>query len=333
MSGPPDRVDERLESLLEHHRRLGESEVKSYYSSKRGSYPPEQAGDERERFAIAFAGVGGDVHPVGDFERLFLLQSISKVFAYALALADRGRDEVLERVGVEPSGEAFNSIAFDEHSHTPFNPMVNSGAIVTTNLIAGADADEKLERILELVRGFAGNPAIDIDEDAARDELAISDHNRATAYLMRSEGMLDGDVESIVSLYLRQCSIRLDTRDLAMLAATLANGCVCPRSGERVLPVSVVRDVLSVMHTCGMYDAAGQWAFDVGLPAKSGVSGGIMAVIPGKGGIGVWSPGLDAHGNSVRGVRVCREVSERLGLHLLAAETEDAFVGDAAPRS
>ncbi|UJA21598.1 glutaminase A [Thermoleophilia bacterium SCSIO 60948] len=332
MSPANDQVDERLGELHARHLGLGAGDVASYYSSARGSYPPQEAGSERDRFAISFAHVDGDVHPVGDFERLFLLQSISKVFAYALALADLGRDEVLSRVGVEPSGEAFNAIAFDEHTHTPFNPMVNSGAIVTSTLVRGADADEKLERILNVVRSLAANPTIDVDEEAARDELAISDHNRAVAYLMRSEGMLEGDVEENLRLYLRQCSIRLDVRDLSMLAATLANGCVCPLSGERVLPVSVVRDVLSVMHTCGMYDAAGQWAFDVGLPAKSGVSGGVMAVVPGKGGIGVWSPGLDSHGNSVRGVNVCREISERLGLHLLAAETEDAFVGAAAPR-
>ena len=156
--------------------------------------------------------------------------------------------------------------------------------------------------------------------------MRTADRNRATAYLMRSQGMLEGDVEAILALYLQQCSVRVTCRDLAVMAATLANGCVNPLTGERVLPRERVRDVLSVLHTCGMYDAAGQWAYDVGVPAKSGVSGGILAVIPGKGGIGVFSPGLDAYGNSVRGVRVCYEMSERLGLHVFATEAEDAML-------
>ena len=144
---------------------------------------------------------------------------------------------------------------------------------------------------------------------------------------MRSQGMLDGDVEAILALYLKQCSVLVTCRDLAVMAATLANGCMNPLTGERVLPRARVRDVLSVIHTCGMYDAAGQWTYDVGVPAKSGVSGGILAAVPGKGGIGVFSPGLDAYGNSVRGVRVCWEMSERLGLHVFATESEDAILG------
>jgi glutaminase len=157
--------------------------------------------------------------------------------------------------------------------------------------------------------------------------MRTADRNRATAYLMRSNGMISGDVESILALYLQQCSVQVTCRDLAVMAATLSNGCVNPITGERALPLHHVRELLSVMHSCGMYDAAGQWAFDVGVPAKSGVSGGIMAVAPGKGGIAVFSPGLDAYGNSVRGIGVCREISERLGLHVFATEAEDALLG------
>jgi glutaminase len=145
---------------------------------------------------------------------------------------------------------------------------------------------------------------------------------------MRSNGMIAGDVEAVLALYLQQCSVKVTCRDLAVMGATLANGCVNPMTSERVQSRQHVRDVLSVMHTCGMYDAAGQWAFDVGVPAKSGVSGGIVAAVPGKMGIGVFSPGLDDHGNSVRGVRVCEEVSGRLGLHVFATEAEDAMLGD-----
>ncbi len=161
--------------------------------------------------------------------------------------------------------------------------------------------------------------------------MRTADRNRATAYLMRSQGMLEGDVEAILGLYLKQCSVHVTCRDLAVMAATLANGCVNPVTGERVLPRGRVRDVLSVMHTCGMYDAAGQWTYEVGVPAKSGVSGGILAVVPGKGGIAVFSPGLDGYGNSVRGIRVCRDISERLGLHIFASDDEDSMLGPAEP--
>jgi glutaminase len=204
--------------------------------------------------------------------------------------------------------------------------MVNAGALVTTDLVRGKDPAEKFERILDSLRTYAGNESLAVDEDTFEAEMRTADRNRATAYLMRSNGMISGDVEGILALYLRQCSVQVTCRDLAVMAATLANGGVNPLTGRRALPLHHVRELLSVMHTCGMYDAAGQWAFDVGVPAKSGVSGDIMAVVPGKGGIGVFSPGLDAYGNSVRGIGVCREISERLGLHVFATEAEDALL-------
>ena len=179
---------------------------------------------------------------------------------------------------------------------------------------------------------YAGNPALTVDEEKFQRELRAADHNRATAYLMRSQSMLDGDVEAIVALYLRQCSVVVTCDDLAMMAATLANGGVHPRTGDAVLSRARVRDVLSVMYTCGMYDFAGQWAYEIGVPAKSGVSGAILCVIPGKMGIAVFSPGLDPYGNSIRGVRVCQEISERLGLHVFATAEEDALLGNAAVR-
>jgi glutaminase len=185
--------------------------------------------------------------------------------------------------------------------------MVNAGALVTTDLVRGSHPSEQLERILAVLRLCAGNESLEVDQRTLRSEMRNADRNRATAYLMRSQGMLEGDVEATLGLYLQQCSVQVTCRDLAVMAATLANGCVNPLTGDRVLPPQRVRDILSVMHTCGMYDAAGQWTYDVGVPAKSGVSGGILAVVPGKMGIGVFSPGLDSYGNSARGVRVCRE--------------------------
>jgi glutaminase len=321
------RVTERLEELYRRHLLAGKERVASYYLSGQGYREPELASEENDQFGICIVRTLGDTYQTGDHYQPFALQSISKVFVYGLALADHGRDHVLEHVGVEPSGDAFNSIEFDERNNRPHNPMVNAGALVTTDLIRGRDPTEKFERILETLRIYAGNESLAVDEDIFEAEMRTADRNRATAYLMRSNGMVSGDVESILALYLRQCSVRVTCQDLALMAATLANGGVNPVTGERALPLNHVREVLSVMHTCGMYDAAGQWAFDVGVPAKSGVSGGIMAVVPGKGGIAVFSPGLDAYGNSVRGIGVCREISERLGLHVFATEAEDAMLG------
>lgn len=201
---------------------------------------------------------------------------------------------------MEPSGDAFNSIVFDSYNR-PYNPMVNAGAIVTTDLVRGSDPAHKLERLLTVFRRYAGNQDLDVDQDVLAAELATADHNRATTYLMRAQGMIEGDVEAALALYLQQCSIQVRCQDVAMMAATLANGGVNPVTGERTLARHCIRDVLSVMYTCGMYDAAGQWAYEVGVPAKSGVSGGILCVIPGKMGICVYSPGLDTYGNSVRG--------------------------------
>jgi len=320
-------VDRRLAELYERQRAVDDEEVASFYVARRGYYAPSEAtAGERDAFGICLASIDGSVFSAGAAQTPFALQSISKVFVYALALADRGRDRVLERVGVEPSGDAFNSITFDERHHRPFNPMVNAGALVATDLVRGADRDEQLARILSMLRLFAANDDLEVDRATFQTELRHADRNRATAYLMRSQEMLAGDVEEVLALYLQQCSVLVTARDLAVMAATLANGCVNPVTGVRVLPADRVRDVLSVMHTCGMYDAAGQWAYDVGLPAKSGVSGGVLAVAPGKLGIGVWSPGLDAFGNSVRGVRVCEEISDRLGLHVFAPDTEDELL-------
>src|SRR5215204_219542 len=319
-------VAERLEELYRRHLLVGEESVASYYGSGRGYYEPELAAEERDRFSICIVRTNGEAHQAGDHDRPFALQSVSKVFVYGLALADHGGGYVLKHVGVEPSGDAFNSIVFDERNNRPYNPMVNAGALVTTDLVRGKDSAKKFERILGTLRSYAGNERLEVAEQTFEAEMRTADRNRATAYRMRSNGMISGQVEGILAIYLRQCSVQVTCQDLAVMAATLANGGVNPLSGVRALPLRHVREVLSVMHTCGMYDAAGQWAFDIGVPAKSGVSGGILVVVPGKGGIGVYSPGLDAHGNSVRGIRVCQEISERLGLHVFATEAEDALL-------
>ena len=204
--------------------------------------------------------------------------------------------------------------------------MVNAGALVATDLVEGGDATEQLKRILGTLRYYAGNENLKVDENIFTSEMRSADRNRATAYLMRSYDMISRDVEENLALYLQQCSVCVTSRDLAVMAATLANGGVNPITGEQALTSRYVRDVLSVMHTCGMYDFAGQWAYQIGIPAKSGVSGGILAVVPGKLGISVFSPGLDVHGNSVLGIKVCEEISERLGLHIFAHDAEDVLL-------
>jgi len=316
---PPlaDRAAAVRERVHELHRRHADEpvDVVSYY-------PPEAA-DRRHVFGLSGVHVSGVSVSVGDSAERFPLQSISKVFTYALALEDNGRAATQARVGVEPSGDPYNSITFDEAYHRPHNPMINSGALVAAALVHGRTRAERVDRLRARLRVFAGNPTLDVDGAILDEQLRTTDRNLGLAYIMRSLGMLDGDIEDTLAVYLSACSVTVTTDELALMGATLANGGVNPVTGDRAMPAGHVRDVLSVMLTCGMYDAAGQWFHDVGIPAKSGVSGGIVAALPARVGIAVYSPGLDAHGNSVRGVNICRDLSEHFGLHVFAADPPD----------
>lgn len=315
---PAERAAAIRTRIRELHRRHADEpiDVVSYY-------PPE-AEVRRDVFGLSGVHVSGVRVSVGDTDVRFPLQSISKVFTYALALEDNGREATLARIGVEPSGDPYNSITFDEAHHRPHNPMINSGALVAAALVHGPSSTERVRRLVARLRVFAGNPTLDVDPAILDEQLRTTDWNRGLAYLMRALGMLDGDVEDVVRTYLSACSVTVTTDDLAVMGATLAHGGVNPLTGERAMPSDYVRDVISVMLTCGMYDAAGQWFHDVGIPAKSGVSGGIVAALPDRLGIAVYSPGLDAHGNSVRGVNICRDLSDHFGLHVFAAGTPDA---------
>jgi glutaminase len=202
-------LDERLEELYRRRLLVGEDSVANYYESGRGYYEPELAAEERNRFSICIVRTNGEAHQAGDHDRPFALQSISKVFVYGLALADHGGGYVLKHVGVEPSGDAFNSIVFDERNNRPYNPMVNAGALVTTDLVRGKDSAEKFERILGTLRSYAGNQSLEVDEHTFEAEMRTADWNRATGYLMRSQGMVSGDVEGILALYLQQCSVQI----------------------------------------------------------------------------------------------------------------------------
>ncbi|KUI11416.1 glutaminase [Mycobacterium sp. GA-1285] len=284
-------------------------------------YIPELRSVDPTGFGLSLSMADGYVYESGDTAIEFTIQSVSKPFTYALALERLGMDAVDAKIGVEPSGEPFNEISVDERTKTPKNPMINAGAIAAVSLVPGVTADDRFNRIHEFYSTFAGRE-LAFDHDVYASEQASGSRNRAIAYMLQSFGVLDGDPDEILDVYIRQCSIKVTSTDLAKMAATLARGGVEPMGGRRVATAAVVQRTLSVMVTCGMYDAAGDWVSAVGMPAKSGVGGGIAAVLPGQLGIGVYSPLLDTKGNSVRGVEVCRSLSADLGLHFLSHTRE-----------
>lgn len=299
------------EGLAEVHRLLlpvREGEVASYI-------PPLALADPDD-FGVALVSMDGHRYQAGSSGTLFTIQSVSKPFVHALALAELGMDELSRWVGNEPSGDAFNAISLEDGTGRPANAMINAGAIATTNLVPAASSAERFDRVLDALSAFAGRQ-LDVDEEVYRAESATGDRNRALAYLMHAAGSLRTDPVEAAEVYFRQCAVRVDTVDLAVMAATLANAGVNPVTGEAVVPEAVAVEVLSVMATCGMYDAAGDWLVRVGLPAKSGVSGGLAAASPARFGIACWSPPLDRTGSTVRGVVALRELSKRFGLHLL----------------
>ncbi|GAA1295835.1 MULTISPECIES: glutaminase A [Brachybacterium] len=278
-------------------------------------YIPELASADPQRIAVAMSTINGTVYASGDADHHFTIQSISKPFVYAQAIEERGLEDVLARIGVEPSGEAFNELSLDPDTGMPRNPMINAGAIATHALLShGARPAD--ERILELFSQLAERE-IEIDEAVAASEAASAHRNLGLAHLLRAAGALDQEPQDAVDGYIRQCAASVTVRDLALMAATLANGGVQPNTGERLFSRTTTRHLLGVMTSCGMYDAAGDWLTTVGIPAKSGVAGGIVGVLPGQLGIAVFSPGLDAHGNSSRGVAMMQHLSEELHLHLM----------------
>lgn len=280
------------------------------------SYIPELSLADPEDFGIALVTVDGHVYQAGDSRKPFSIQSISKAFVYGMALEDSGQDNVSSRIDVEPSGEAFNSISLESETGRPRNPMINAGAIVSTSLVEGDDGDARLARILEKFGAYTGRE-MGIDEAIYVSERDTGHRNRAIAHLLRNYEILEGDPEQPLDAYFRQCSMQVTARDLALMGAALANDGVNPITGVRALQARFVPRVLAVMGTCGMYDYSGNWIFQVGMPAKSGVGGGIVAVLPGQFGLAVYSPRLDERGNSVRGIAVCRAFSEEFGMHMM----------------
>jgi glutaminase len=302
----PAPVEDYLRELL--------ARVAILTGGKPADYIPELGKADPSLFGIAIATVDGQVYSVGEAEVRFTIQSVSKPFMYGYALQHYGREAVLKHVGVEPTGEAFNSIVLDEVANRPFNPMVNAGAIAVAELMQGETQEMRIANMLALFSSLAGRK-LEIDAAVYASELATGHRNRAIAYMMLNSGMIRRDPNEVLDVYFRQCSVSVTARDLAVMAATLANDGKNPLTGETVYEAQYVRDVLSVMNSCGMYDYAGEWAYEVGMPAKSGVSGCIIAAIPGQVGLSVFSPPIDAQGNSVRGIRVCQEISDDFELH------------------
>jgi glutaminase len=279
------------------------------------NYIPELSKANPAHFGIALATIDGHVYEAGDCGVEFTIQSISKAFVFALALDTVGAERVEAKIGVEPSGEAFNSIRLTADNR-PFNAMVNAGAIACSGLIHAVDGVRAFERVRDVLGRFAGRK-LGVDEAVYASESATGDRNRAIGYLLRNYSVVENDVNEVLDVYFRQCSILVNARDLAIMTATLANRGVNPLTGEQVVSPYAVTRTLSVMTSSGMYDYAGEWVYRVGMPAKSGVGGGIIAVLPGQIGLGTFSPLLDSHGNSVRGIKVCEELSSRFNLHVL----------------
>lgn len=312
-------VTDAIQDLLDQVRPNRDGELADYI--------PQLLEVDPEGLALSVVTPTGHIYSAGDDHREFTMQSASKPFVYALALAEHGHELVHERVGVEPSGEPFNAISLDGDGR-PANPMINAGAIVTSALIGGQRSAERFERIRAIISAFAGRE-LDVDEAVYESEVATGHRNRALAYLALSAGTLVRPVEEATAVYFRQCSIKVTSRDLAVMGATLANNGLNPLTGVQVVQPGVVRRTLAVMLSCGMYNYSGYWMNDVGLPAKSGVGGGIIAVAPGRFGVGTYSPRLDAHGSSVRGVQALRLMSANLGLHILNHPSQAAasFIG------
>lgn len=285
-------------------------------------YIPALAKASADWFGISICGVGGQVFSVGDAERPFSIQSISKPFVFALVCQALGGGRARAAVGVNATGLPFNSVmAIELNPGRTMNPMVNAGAIATTSLAPGANAEERWRFIQDGLSRFAGRD-LALDHEVYASEAATNQRNQGIARLLLAYGHMHCDPDEATDIYTRQCALNVTARDLAVMGATLADGGVNPVTGERVVDADRCQRVLAVMATAGLYEESGDWLYEVGLPGKSGVAGGLVTIAPGKGGLGTYSPPLDAAGNSVRGQLVTQFLSERLGLNLFASAPE-----------
>jgi glutaminase len=305
-------IESMLNEVYDLYRVLDEGAVANYI--------PALANADPSLFGVSISGVGGRTFSVGEADHLFSVQSISKAFVFALVCEAIGHETAHRLLGVNATGLAFNSVmAIELNDERTMNPMVNAGAMATTSLVPGTTTQEKWEFIREGLSLFAGRQ-LDLDKEVYASESATNLRNQGIAHLLQSYGRLHADPDEITDIYTRQCSLLVSAADLALMGATLANGGVNPMTGHKVISSFNCKHVLAALATAGLYEHSGDWLYQVGLPGKSGVSGGIVTISPGKGGLGTFSPPLDQAGNSVRGQLATRYVSEKLGLNIFASK-------------
>ncbi|AUZ89033.1 glutaminase A, partial [Arthrobacter agilis] len=307
-----------MESPIESYLRTIHREISELRDGKPYSSIPAMANVDPDNFGICLTTVDGYMYEVGDTREEFTIQSISKPFTYGLALSDLGMEAVDAKVDVEPSGDSFNEISLAPGTGRPSNAMINAGALTATSLVRSRGGNTRFRRIVNTYSAFAGRQ-LGVDEEIFRSELEHGHRNRALAYLLRSFDIIEEDPTPVLEDYFRQCSVMVTCMDLSVMAATLANSGRNPLTGVEAMDLSAVERVLSVMTTCGMYDDAGSWISTVGMPAKSGVGGGTIAVLPGQVGLAVYSPPLDDHGSSVRGMATSQRLSRDMELHFVRA--------------
>lgn len=311
---PPDVVASLVRAAHERFR--------SDMAGRNSDVYPSLAAMPSELFGVCVVGTSGAWHAAGDWERDFTIMSVSKPFVFALVCQAIGPGEAREKLGVNATGLPFNSLeALERAPDGRTNPMVNPGAIAASSLVPGASRAEKWQHIREGLSRFAGRE-LSLDEEVYACAIESNSRNRAIARLLQTCGRIYADPAEAIDLYTRQCSLHVNARDIAVMGATLADGGVNPLTRERVIDADTCRFVLAVMATAGLYETSGDWLYQVGLPAKSGIAGGIVTVAPGKGGLGTFSPRLDATGTSVRGQLAARWLSEQLGLSMFASNAE-----------
>ena len=308
---------ERVEAAV----REAYDKYRSDTNGKNADYIPYLAQVDSKLFGVAVVTTDNQVYELGDVKYSFSIQSISKVYTLALAMEELGFDKVFQRIGSEPTGRAFNSVlaVVDMPTHTA-NPLVNAGAIATTSLISGKNEDEKWSKILDFYSKVAGEKLILIDE-VYKSEAATNAGNKALSMLLAKYDRIYADPFESVDIYTKQCSVGVNATQLARMGAVLANNGKNPATGEQVIKVEDVPFILSTMMMAGLYDSSGAWAWHVGLPAKSGVGGGIVAIVPGKGAIAVFAPRLDDAGNSVKAQKVIEFVADKLDYNLFSPQS------------
>jgi glutaminase len=289
------------------------TKYKGLQEGANADYIPALAKVDSNLYGIALVTVDGKVYTAGDIKSEVSIQSISKVFTMALVMKETGADSIFNNMGVDATGQAFNSIvAVEQYKGAEMNPLVNAGAITATSMVSGKSRDEIWNKILKYYEEFAGRK-LAVNEEVFKSESDTNQRNQAIAALMYAYGHIKDNPARATDIYTEQCSVSVNAQDLATMAATLANGGTNPVSGKAVLPEQFIPKVLAVMATAGLYDDSGKWLFNTGLPAKSGVGGGLIAVSPGRFGIAVISPPLDSAGNSVRAQKAIADISNALG--------------------